>query len=101
MRPLVLENGAFEPPKVFVLQGFHVGILLRLEDFALNRAPMLGGDRFFNAIRVLRFRVDFRIDQRFYRKRFRKRYRRRFKKVFEKGVEEDSKLENSSLLGHD
>ena len=78
MRPLVLENGASEPPKAIVLQGFHVEILLWLEDFALNRAPMLGGDRFSIAILLIRLRVYFCIDQGFYRKRFRKRCRRGF-----------------------
>ena len=50
VRQLVLENGAFQPPKGFVLQGFYVEMLLWLEAFSLNRAPVLGGARFFNAI---------------------------------------------------
>ena len=52
MRQLVLENGASGPPKGFVLQGFYLEMLLWLEeseDCFLNRAPVLGGDRFFNA----------------------------------------------------
>ena len=49
MMQLVLENGAFQPPKVFVLYGVYLEMLLWLEDFSLNRAPVLGGDRFFNA----------------------------------------------------
>ena len=39
-------------------------------------SPVLGGDRFFNAILPLPFRIDFRIDQGFDRKRYRKRFRR-------------------------
>ena len=78
VRPLVLENGAFEPPKGFVLERVHAGILLWLEEFSLNRALVLGGDRFFDAILPIRLRVDFRIDQGFYRKRYRKRNRRGF-----------------------
>ena len=62
VRQLVLENGAFQPPKGFVLSGFYVAMLLRLEDCSLNRAPVLGGDRFFNAALPLGLRVDFRID---------------------------------------
>ena len=53
MRQLVLENGASQPPKGFVLEGFYLEMLLWLEeseDCSLNRAPVLGGDRFFNAI---------------------------------------------------
>ena len=50
MRQLVLENGASQPPKGFVLEGFYLEMLLWLEDCALSRAPVLGGDRFFNAI---------------------------------------------------
>jgi len=50
MRQLVLENGAFKPPKGFALQGFYIEMLLWLEAFSLNRAPVLGGDRVFNAI---------------------------------------------------
>ena len=47
---LVLENGALSPPKGFVLPGFHVEILVSLEDFSRYLTPMLGGDRFFNVI---------------------------------------------------
>ena len=50
MTQLVLENGAFQPPKGFVLLGFYVDMSLRLEDCALDRAPVQGGDRFFNGI---------------------------------------------------
>ena len=69
MRPLVLENGAFEPPKVFVLQGFHVEILLRLEDFVLNRAQFVCFDfgSIFGSINAF------------------------IEKGFEKGIEGDSK----------
>ena len=59
VKQLVLENGAFQPPKGFVLSGFYVEMLLRLEDCSLNRAPVLGVDRCFNAILPLPFRIDF------------------------------------------
>ena len=52
VRQLVLENGASGPQKGFVLEGLYLEMLLWLEeseDFSLNRAPVLGGDRFFNA----------------------------------------------------
>ena len=78
MTQLVLENGTFHPPKGFVLEGFYLEMLLRLEDCALSRAPVLGGDRFFNVILSLGLPVDFRIDQGFYRIRYRKRFRRGF-----------------------
>ena len=78
MMHLVLENGAFQTPKGFVLPGFYVEMLLRLEDCSLDRAPVLGGDRFFNAILPLGLRVNFRSEQGFYRKRCRKRFRRGF-----------------------
>ena len=45
---LVLENGAFGPPKAFVLYGFNVEMLFWLEVFGGNVAPVLGGSRFFN-----------------------------------------------------
>ena len=79
MMPLVLENGAFQPPKSVVLLGFYVEMLLRLEDRSFNRAPVLGGDRFLNAILPLGFRVDFRIDQCFYRKGVSKKVSKRIR----------------------
>ena len=78
VRPLVLENGALGPPKACVLEGFHVKLLFSLEVLVANVVPVLGGDGFFDAILLLRLRVDFRIDQGFYRKRYRKRNRRGF-----------------------
>ena len=69
VRPLFLENGALGPPKACVLEGFHVKLLFWLQVFAGHIVPVLGGDRFFDAILPLRLRVDFRIDQGFYRKR--------------------------------
>ena len=73
VRPLVLENGASGPPKTCVLLGFHVKTLFWLEVSGANAVPVLGGDRFFDAILPLRLRVDFRIDQGFYPKRYRNR----------------------------
>ena len=67
-------------------------MLVWLEDFPLNRAPVLGGDRFFNAILPIRLRIDFRIDQGFNRKRYRKRFRR----GFETGKLETGKLKSVS-----
>ena len=67
-------------------------MLVWLEDCALNSAPVLGGDRFFNAILPIRLRIDFRIDQGFYRKRYRKRFRR----GFETGKLETGKLKSVS-----
>ena len=52
MKQLVLENCSFSPPKGFVLYGFHVEILLSLEDLSGNLTPVLGGDRFFNVFFV-------------------------------------------------
>ena len=86
MRPLVLENGASGPPKTCVLLGFHVKTLFWLEVSGANAVPVLGGDRFFDAILPLRLRVDFRIDQGFYRKRYRKRFRRGIETVNLKSV---------------
>ena len=69
VRPLVLENGALGPPKTCVLEGFHVKWLFSLEVFVAHIVPVLGGDRFFDAILPIRLRVDFWIDQGFYRKK--------------------------------
>ena len=49
------------------------------EDRSLNRAPVLGGDRFFNATSSVSISD---------------RSRLRSKNGIEKGIEEDSKLEN-------
>ena len=75
---LVLENGALGPPKTCVLEGFHVKLLFSLEVCLANIVPVLRGDRFFDAILLIRLRVDLWIDQGFYRKRYRKRNRRGF-----------------------
>ena len=69
VKQLVLENGALGPPKTCVLEGFHVKWLFSLEVFVAHIVPVLGGDRFFDAILPIRSRVDFRIDQGFYRKK--------------------------------
>ena len=79
VRPLVLENGASGPPKTCVLQGFHVKLLFWLEVSGANAVPVLGGDRFFDAILPLRLRVDFRIDQCFYRKKVSKKEPKRLR----------------------
>ena len=79
MTQLVLENSAFQPSKGLALYGFYVEILLRLEGCSLNRAPVLVGDRFFNAILPLAVRVDFRIDQGFYRKKVSKKVSKRIR----------------------
>ena len=67
-------------------------MLVWLEDLSLNRAPVLGGDRFFDAILPIRLRIDFRIDQGFNRKRYRKRFRR----GIETGKLETGKLKSVS-----
>ena len=90
MRPLVLENGASGPPKTCVLQGFHVKLLFWLEVSGANAVPVLGGDRFFDAILPIRLRVDFWTDRRFF-----------VEKGIEKGTEEASKLESLIVLGYD
>ena len=69
---------------------FYLEMLLWLEDCSLNRAPMPGGDRFFNAISSASISD-----------RFSDRSRLRSKKGIEKGIEEASKLEHSSMLGYD
>ena len=63
-------------------------MLLRLEDCSLNRAPVLGGDRFFQCNF---FRFDFGS--------IFGSIKASIKKGIEKGFEEESKLRNSSLLG--
>ena len=69
VKQLVLENGALGPPKACVLEGFHVKLLLSLEVCVANIVPVLGGDRFFDAILPIRLRVDFWIDLGFYQKK--------------------------------
>ena len=52
-------------------------MLVWLEDLLLDRAPVLGGDRFFNAVRPFPFRIDFRIDQGLDRKKVSKKVSKR------------------------
>ena len=82
LRQLVLENGALGPPKTSVLHGFYLEILLWLEDFSLNRVPVLGGDRFLMQFFRLDCQSIFGSVKAF------------IEKGVEKGVEEDSKLKN-------
>ena len=90
MRQLVFENGASGPPKAFVLYGFHVGMLVWLEDFPVNRAPVLGGDRFFNAISSASISD-----------RFSDRSRLRSKKVSKKVSKRNRNWKTSSLVVRD
>ena len=79
VKQLVLDNGAFGPPKACVLEGFHVKLLFSLEVLVTNVVPVLGGDRFFDAILPIRLRVDFWIDRGFYRKKVSKKEPKRLR----------------------
>ena len=72
-------------------------MLLWLEVFDANIAPMQHGDRFFSMISC------FESCDRFRSRNFKTKLliESGVENGVENGVEEDSKLENSSLLGHD
>ena len=52
---------------------------LWLEDCALDRAPVLGGDRFFNAIISVGLRVDFSDESKFLSKKVPKKVSKRIR----------------------
>ena len=90
VKRLVLENDAFLLPKSIVLQGFYARMMLWLEDFCPLPCSMA---IISDSCSMQLFRFDFgsifgSINS-------------SIEKGNEKGFEEESKLQNSSLLGSD